>query len=189
MSNRTLVHAERLGAYRIEIHTDEHAESPRRDRDNLGTLAFVRNCERDGDETISQEDVDEMLTDSTFIALPVYIYSHSGVRFSTKPFGDRWDSGRIGCIYVTREKARREGFEMVNPAQFAAVASREAATGLTIQRKRSLPVLADAGTPYAAITPYLVALATGHEFTEPAILPEGAWALPAGAYGESCGPT
>ena len=35
--------------------------------------------------------------------LPVYLLDHSGLRVSTKPFQDRWDSGQIGYVYSTPE--------------------------------------------------------------------------------------
>jgi hypothetical protein len=40
--------------------------------------------------------------------LPLYLYEHSGITMSTSPFGDRWDSGQVGIIYVKREVAERE---------------------------------------------------------------------------------
>ena len=43
-----------------------------------------------------------------FIALPLYLYDHSGITISTTPFHCPWDSGQVGYIYVTKEKARRE---------------------------------------------------------------------------------
>lgn len=33
------------------------------------------------------------------------MYDHSGCSYSTVPFSCKWDSGVIGVIYVTREKA------------------------------------------------------------------------------------
>ena len=39
---------------------------------------------------------------------PVYLYDHSGYALSTSPFGDRWDSGRLGFIYVSRAAIRQE---------------------------------------------------------------------------------
>ena len=39
---------------------------------------------------------------------PVYLYDHSGYALSTSPFGDRWDSGQLGFIYVSRANIRQE---------------------------------------------------------------------------------
>ena len=42
------------------------------------------------------------------IMLPLYLYDHSGLTISTTPFSCPWDSGKVGLIYVSREKAREE---------------------------------------------------------------------------------
>ena len=48
---------------------------------------------------------------------------------------------------------------------------------------------ADAGQPYAACSnPALVAEAMDPNWNGPIILPEGQWALPAGAFGSGGGP-
>ena len=43
-----------------------------------------------------------------FYWLPVYMYSHSGVTIATTPFSCRWDSGQVGFIYVSKNKAAKE---------------------------------------------------------------------------------
>lgn len=43
-----------------------------------------------------------------YIILPLYLYDHSGITISTGPFSCPWDSGQIGYIYITKEKAREE---------------------------------------------------------------------------------
>ncbi|MBC7325751.1 MAG: hypothetical protein H5T99_10630, partial [Moorella sp. (in: Bacteria)] len=44
------------------------------------------------------------------IALPLYLYDHSGLAMSTRgdiyPFNDPWDAGQVGWIYVTLKKVR-----------------------------------------------------------------------------------
>lgn len=42
------------------------------------------------------------------ILLNVFMYDHGNVSFSTADFKDRWDSGQVGVIYVTKEKIRHE---------------------------------------------------------------------------------
>ena len=42
------------------------------------------------------------------VMLPVYMYSHSGIRLNTSSFNDRWDSGNIGYIYATKEEIQKE---------------------------------------------------------------------------------
>jgi hypothetical protein len=43
-----------------------------------------------------------------FIVLPLYMYEHSGVSISTTPFSCKWDSGQLGYIFCTKEKALEE---------------------------------------------------------------------------------
>jgi len=41
-----------------------------------------------------------------FVGKPLYKYEHGNIALSTTPFGCRWDSGQVGYIYTTKEKAR-----------------------------------------------------------------------------------
>ena len=41
-----------------------------------------------------------------FIAKRIYLYEHSGLAVSTSPFSNKWDSGQVGYIYITKEKVR-----------------------------------------------------------------------------------
>ena len=40
------------------------------------------------------------LCKSKVAILPLYLYDHSGLTMSTNDFGDRWDSGCVGFIYM-----------------------------------------------------------------------------------------
>jgi hypothetical protein len=42
------------------------------------------------------------------IMLPIYMYDHSGISISHTPFSCPWDSGRIGFIFVSKDKLRKE---------------------------------------------------------------------------------
>lgn len=99
----------------ITIDTDDSPDSPR-DWDNLGTMACKHGRYTLGD---SKHDVDfndsdswlgieQQLTNMHAVFLPVYMYDHSGLRFSVHDFNDRWDSGRVGYIYATAEQIRQE---------------------------------------------------------------------------------
>jgi hypothetical protein len=45
--------------------------------------------------------------DSHYLWLPVYVLEHSGIALNTTGFND-WDSGMVGVIVVSKEKAREE---------------------------------------------------------------------------------
>lgn len=96
----------------LRIYNDDSPESPR-EWDNLGTMiCFHRNYDLgDKDHGYSFDDYDgwaeleeKLRQDGAVMILPIYMYEHSGVTISTKPFSCKWDSGRLGLIYVTREK-------------------------------------------------------------------------------------
>ena len=41
------------------------------------------------------------------VILPLYLYDHSGVTIKTTSFNDRWDSGQVGFIYLTKEGMKK----------------------------------------------------------------------------------
>jgi hypothetical protein len=40
--------------------------------------------------------------------LPIYMYDHSGITISTKPFQCQWDSGQVGFVYITQDTLKAE---------------------------------------------------------------------------------
>ena len=49
---------------------------------------------------------DQLIKDySPASILPVYLYDHSGLTVSTEPFSCPWDSGQVGFILISKEKA------------------------------------------------------------------------------------
>lgn len=97
---------------RFSIYPEEDPINPRVDFDNISVMAFFHNRYRLGDKVdFSSRDFDSWEEMEKYIKkhnknvviLPVYMYDHSGITISTSPFGDRWDSGRIGFVYVTKE--------------------------------------------------------------------------------------
>lgn len=43
-----------------------------------------------------------------YIAKSLYLYDHSGITMNTSGFSCPWDSGKVGYIYVSKEKVRKE---------------------------------------------------------------------------------
>lgn len=118
---------------RIVLEHDADAESPR-DWENVGHMACWHNRYRLGDEQpkddpqewrwrladdlvggfkadwddIPPEHCDRALEKHLCVILPLYLYDHSGITMSTGGFSCPWDSGQVGYIYVTWERARKE---------------------------------------------------------------------------------
>ena len=114
---------------RVRIVHDPHAESPR-EWDNVGTMVCWHRRYNLGDEQPTcnpnefwhglmaerhpniPDDLDmehvRAFLDKHYIVLPLYIYDHSGISMSCGQFSCPWDSGQVGWIYVSKDRARRE---------------------------------------------------------------------------------
>lgn len=116
--------------YKLIIRPDSDPESPR-EWDNVGTMVcwhrrynlgdeqpkespseWIRNLAADhvkayDAELIPDEHIQRIL-DKHFIILPLYLYDHSGLSMSCSAFSCPWDSGQVGYIYCTKERALAE---------------------------------------------------------------------------------
>lgn len=115
--------------YHIKIERDEDPPNPRKDFDNLGTMVCWHPRYELGDvqpkeapceyllELIEKYDpgyrkrcpdfrlvsLEEVLT-RHYAMRHLFLLDHSGLSLSTRDFGDPWDSGRVGLIYVSFER-------------------------------------------------------------------------------------
>jgi len=92
---------------KIDIFYDQDADDPRT-WDNLGHFAMAHRRYSFGDSNHSSVSHLEACKPKDCISLPVYMYDHSGITISTKPFSCPWDSGQIGEIWVDKQKVRDE---------------------------------------------------------------------------------
>jgi 3'-phosphoadenosine 5'-phosphosulfate sulfotransferase (PAPS reductase)/FAD synthetase len=97
--------------------------------------------------------------------------------------------GRVSCMKCIFGNADQFASAFaIDPEGTQEIANYEREFGVTIKRKESVEELVAKGTPYAEITPERASLSMERIYPEDIIMPEGTWKLPAGAYGESCGP-
>ena len=104
--------------YHIRIYYDTDGLDPRRDMYNLGTLYTAHRHYCPEENFKDHFEVEEVFEEpggdfrdsflNRYIALPVYLYDHSGVTVSTPPFHCPWDFGLFGIIAVSVEKVRKE---------------------------------------------------------------------------------
>lgn len=109
--------------YKIHIVEDFDPINPRTDRDNLGTMVCFHRRYALGDNNHGWHDVETFLEyinqppvshkrKIKLVALPLYLYDHSGITMSTNDFSmfdpGGWDSGQVGVIYITAEKIEEE---------------------------------------------------------------------------------
>lgn len=93
----------------VEIFPDHDAESPR-EWDNLGTLVCFHREYDLGDKTEFKtlDDVMKHIEETESVWLPVFLMDHSGLALSTGSSGCPWDSGQVGVIFCTKQKALKE---------------------------------------------------------------------------------
>jgi hypothetical protein len=111
--------------YRLKIMQDNDGDGPR-EWDNLGTFAGWHRTYKIGDVQPSVDPLDyRAALPADEIVLPVYLMDHSGVAYSTEPFGCLWDSGQVGFIHCSPSNPEAEG---MTPEAIEAVLTAEIAT-------------------------------------------------------------
>jgi hypothetical protein len=99
--------------YEIELCYDTYPDDPRKFNENLGSMACFHKRYNLGDEHNFNEPQDLLdwieANKEKIYYLPLYLYEHGNITISTSPFSCRWDSGQVGFIYITKEKAKAEG--------------------------------------------------------------------------------
>jgi hypothetical protein len=103
--------------YKIEIHQDEDPESPR-EWDNLGTMVCFHRRYNLGDKnhgykstdynSLNELEADIYKNEKPVVCLPLSLFDHSGISISVGAPTCQWDSGYVGFIFISREKALKE---------------------------------------------------------------------------------
>lgn len=98
--------------------------------------------------------------------------------------------GRVSCRRcIFGSHNQWASLHQIEPEGVQPIALYEQQFGYTIHRTMSVMDRVQLGTPYTDMQQADIAAALSTEFNEPIILAPGQWVLPAGAFGESCGPT
>ena len=108
MRDNDAIYTEKKNGLTIKVYQSDCHESPR-EWDNLGTMVCFHKRHNLGDKhTMSIEEAKELSQSKDVVSLPLFLYDHSGITISTKPFSCPWDSGQVGFIYITKEKIKAE---------------------------------------------------------------------------------
>ena len=94
--------------YRLIIEHDSCPTNPRLE-DNICTIMGDPEIADEGAAT-TREEMDKILETGVYYK-KIFMYEHSGRTISLNPFGDPWDSGCVGYIYVSQNKLKEEGFD------------------------------------------------------------------------------
>lgn len=96
--------------------------------------------------------------------------------------------GRVSCSACIFGSADQwASLAEIDPEQVLKVATLEEEFGFTINRKKSVMELVESGTPYPGTASTHIADSLSKTYEHEIFIQE--WSLPAGAFGESCGPT
>jgi hypothetical protein len=103
----------------LRIFHDECPLDPRTDYDNLGTMVCFHNRYDLGDKAGTEKrnkhnftDPEELKSEirnnsDIALALPLYLYAHSGITMNTSGFSCPWDSGQVGYLIAYKEDIRK----------------------------------------------------------------------------------
>ena len=95
--------------------------------------------------------------------------------------------GRVSCAAcIFGSKDQWASLHKIAPDQVNQIIHYERLFGVTINRSKSIPEMILDGKAYETMTSETTAQALSEDFSEPVFVEN--WTLPAGAFGESCGP-
>lgn len=86
---------------KMSIMLDEEPLNPRKEWDNLGTMACWHRNYNLGDEMpdVTPEEYRDDLPDEA-VVVNLYLLDHRGITISTSQFASKWDSGWVGYIWA-----------------------------------------------------------------------------------------
>jgi 3'-phosphoadenosine 5'-phosphosulfate sulfotransferase (PAPS reductase)/FAD synthetase len=98
--------------------------------------------------------------------------------------------GRVSCAACIFGSAHQWAtLNLIDPDQVEKIAGYEDEFGVTIRRDKTVRQMVAEGTPYDVDEQLSHVMDSLEEkYDHEIFIPEGEWTLPAGAYGESCGP-
>ena len=90
------------------VEAEDHPLNPREEYDHLGQMVCWHGRYTLGDKhgwSEPDEFRQHLKSCTGAIALPIYLYDHSGLALATTPFHCPWDSGQVGWIWMSRDTA------------------------------------------------------------------------------------
>jgi hypothetical protein len=108
-----------IGNYTIEVSHDPFNDNPRITQDNVGTMVCFHRRYNLGDDghgidhesysgwTEMENDIRQTMDIAAI--LPLFLYDHSGTTMNTTGFSCKWDSGQVGFIFATKQRAKEFG--------------------------------------------------------------------------------
>lgn len=94
----------------LTIIPDPCPLDPRKEFDHLGRMVCWHRRYRLGEDHAWADPQDFLaeMSSRPHLRLPLYLYDHSGITISTRPFSCPWDSGQVGWIVIERARLLAE---------------------------------------------------------------------------------
>jgi hypothetical protein len=112
MNPEYVAHTETAGRFTIRIIADQDAQDPRAEWDHTAhMICFHRDYNLGDKHNMSTDELSEIIRRKDVVALPLYLYDHSGITMSTGRFpmdSGGWDASLVGAIYMTRSEILKE---------------------------------------------------------------------------------
>jgi len=112
-----IIESKEVGDYTVKVLKSEDPVNPREDYEQYDNMICFHGRYSLGDEESKDfnpddfngwdELEDNIVKKMNWVAyLPLYLYDHSGITISTESFNDRWDSGQVGFIGMSRQQMK-----------------------------------------------------------------------------------
>ena len=110
------IREERIDNYILRLFYDECPTNPREDYNLTRMVCFHNRYQLGDDHDLKTDDfngwkeMEEYITrtEKPIVIKSLYLFDHGGITIGVKPFGDRWDSGQVGFVYIRKEDVRNE---------------------------------------------------------------------------------
>lgn len=113
----TIIESFNHRGHRVKILIDSDPLNPMKDWDTFSTIlhwsakyTLGREIERGMAEGDVRAFVENDLDEKPLLVIPLYMMEHGNVQLSLGDFRDKWDSGQVGWVVVTRESADAMGY-------------------------------------------------------------------------------
>lgn len=122
-----LVSKEKINGFTVKIMYDDDPISPLEWDGNPHIAFFHRRYDyRHGigkDFSLTDpQSYHDWKRDNPVIAVPLYMLDHSGLRFHSRSFGDPWDSGQVGEVFIPCSEIRKEwGWKRITKSRRAQI--------------------------------------------------------------------
>ena len=100
------------GKMAFQVIYDDGAESPRKNDPMTEIVAWHKRLAISDHDKYASPDRFRRSIRTLQIVRPLYIMEHGQVGLSLTPYADRWDSGQVGYVRVTPERAEKHGLKI-----------------------------------------------------------------------------